>query len=261
MAAVLQPAMLLGQVGLGLSPLRMELGLEGGAVYSGPLTVSNESDARIRVRADLLDFFIDESGTPQFERSYPAEAENTCRQWLSLNPRETELEPKSSATVRYTLRVPPGVPARSFNCAAGFTTLPSAEQMGGMGIKTAVRMIAAFYVVVGNPSIEGQVTAVKIEPVSTSGETRWRAVVVVRNWSYRYFRPSGEVDLLDDNGAVVETHPFPSLPVLPNREQRFLFPLTTVLKPHSYTLRARVDLGTDEIQEATVTVRPPGPVQ
>jgi hypothetical protein len=257
LSGVLAPVLLYGQVGLGLSPLRLEVGMAGGAVHSGPLAVSNESSSAIRVRAELLDFYIDDSGTPQFARAYPAEAENSCREWLSLNPRETEVPPKSSVTVRYTLRVPPGASSRSYHCAAGFTTQATAGQLGGMGLQTAVRMVAAFYVLVGNPAIEGEIEGVTVEPLPDSGAARWRAVVLVRNWGHKYFRPSGELELLDDSGSVVESHPFPSLPVLPNRRQRFLFPLAAAPEPHPYKLRVRVDMGAEEIQEATVTVRPP----
>jgi hypothetical protein len=42
--------------------------------------------------------------------------------------------------------------------------------------------------------------------------------------------------------------------VLPEREQRFLFPLSTDVRNGAYKLRARVDLGTGEIQEASAVV-------
>ncbi len=244
---------------MGLSPMRLEVGLAGGAVQSGPLTLTNESEAPTRVRSELLDFYIDESGTPQFARAYPAEAENSCREWLSLNPRETEVPPKSATTVRYTLRVPPGVPARSFHCAAGFTTQATADRLGAVGVQTAVRMIAAFYVLVGDPAVEGEIEGVEIEPVRGAESPGWRAVVVVRNWGPRYFRPSGALELLDERDAVLEALEFPSLPVLPNRSQRFLFPLKAGPEPQPYKLRVRVDFGGDEIQEALVMVRPPAP--
>ncbi len=44
------------------------------------------------------------------------------------------------------------------------------------------------------------------------------------------------------------------LPVLPKRDQNFVFPLKLAAGPGKYTLRARVDLGTNEIQEATAVV-------
>jgi hypothetical protein len=42
--------------------------------------------------------------------------------------------------------------------------------------------------------------------------------------------------------------------VLPRRDQNFVFPLTLSGGPGNYTLRARVDLGANEIQEASARV-------
>ena len=241
--------------------MRLEFALGTGTVRSGPLTLSNESAAPIRFRAELLDFYIDDQGTPQFAPSYPAEAENSCRSWLSLNPMEGEVAPKSSVVVRYTLRVPPAALARGFHCAAGFTTLPPAAQLTGNGLTTAIRMVAAFYAVLGQPPIEGELTKMTMEYVKGADGPQWRAVVTVKNAGYKYFRAAGELTVLDDNGAIVDKVAFPSLPVLPRREQRFLFPLKHVSPEHKYTMKARVDLGAAEVQEALVSVMPPGPVR
>ncbi len=149
------------------------------------------------------------------------------------------------------------LPYCSFPCAVGFTSLPSIAQMSGMGLRSAVRMVAAFYVVVGQPAIEGEVTKMTIEPLATSDGPRLQAVVIVRNWGHKYFRPSGDLAILNDAGAVLETEPFPSIPVLPEREQCFRFQLKAELAQQKYTLRARVDLGQAEVQETTASVVPP----
>jgi hypothetical protein len=247
------------QVGLGLSPMRLEFGLSPGASQSGPLTLSNESGGPVRVRAELLDFFLDDEGTPQFAPSYPTEDKNSCRTWLSVNPMETEVPQGKSLVIRYTLRVPPNAPVRSFHCAVGFTTLPVLQQLQTTGLRTAVRMVAAFYAVVGHPAIEGEVSRMTLEYVKTAGGFQWLAVVVLRNAGLNHFRPSGDFTLLDDRGVVIETAQFPALPVLPEREQRFHFPLKAELGQRKYTLRARVDLGAAEVQETTVTLVPSAP--
>ena len=246
-----------GQVGLGLSPMRLEFGLSAGAVHSGALALSNESEAPVRVRAELLDFFIDDQETPQFAPSYPAESQDSCRSWLAANPMETEVAPRKSVVVRYTLRVPADAPSRSFHCALGFTTLPPIGQSNGIGLRTAVRMVTAFYAVVGQPAIEGEVTKMTLEPLKPPDGFQWQGVVVLNNWGYKYFRVSGEFAILDEKGAVVEAAPFPPLPVLPHREQRFHFPLKAELTRQKYTLRTRVDLGAAEVQETTVSLIPP----
>ena len=261
------------QVGLGLAPMRVELRMAPGQQYSGSLKLSTESGEKVRVRAEMLDFNIDDKATPQFERDLPQEAPCSCKKWLSLNPMEIELEKGGFLLVRYTLRLPADLPEGSYNCAAGFTTLPTAEQVTGMGMRMAVRAVAALYVTVGTPPIHGRLKEIKLEPLSPgkdSKEEGWQAVVVLENSGLMYFRPTGKLEVLDAEGKAVETADFPSLPVLRQRDQRFLFPLKTHLEVGHYKLRTRVDIGTGEIQEGSldVSVEPtpeapevqPGPV-
>jgi P pilus assembly chaperone PapD len=256
----LLPAPVQAQVGLGLSPMRLELKMRPGSQYSGALTITNDSKEKLRVRAEILDFYIDQQETPQFARNYPQEAEFSCRAWLTVNPMEIELGPGSSTLIRYTLRFPDFAPTdRGYHCAAGFTTLPSAEQQAqGMGVRTAVRVVSAFYVVAGQPSLEGEMKEIKLEQVidDKTKMERWRAVVVMENGSDLHYRPVGEVQLLDASGAILEKHDFNSLPVLPKRSQRFLFPLDNKLATGPYKLKARVDIGGKSVQEATAVVEP-----
>jgi hypothetical protein len=251
------------QVGLGLSPLRVEADARPAGVVSGPLTLSNESSARVRFRAELLDFYIDDSATPQFSRAFARENEYSCRNWLSLNPMEAEIEPGNNVTVRFTLSLPPNTASRGYHCAAGFTTMPTAEQAAaGMGLRTAVRMVTAFYLNTGNPAIEAGLTGLRVEQTGDPKNPVWQAVVILKNWGLRYFRPEGEIELFDPAGKVVESVKVPSMPVLPNREQRLPVPLKTALQQGEYRLRARVSLGTPEVHEAvatTVLAAPPGP--
>ena len=245
------------KLGLGLVPMRLELKMAPGQPYSGSLKLSNESGAKTRIRAEVLDFNVDATTTPQYERDLPSEAACSCKKWLSLNPMEIEMEKGGFAAVRYTLRLPAELAEGSYNCAAGFSTLPTAEQATGMGMRMAVRIVAAFYVVVGSPSIRGMLKEMKIEPMPPTKDEKeggWQVVVVLENQGVMYFRPTGKLDVLDATGKAVETADFPSLPVLRERDQRFLFPLKTHLEAAHYKLRAEVDIGTGEIQRGSVDV-------
>jgi len=84
-------------------------------------------------------------------------------------------------------------------------------------------------------------------------------VVVMANPGEMHYRPTGDLDVLDESGAVVESAKFASIPVLPRRDQNFIFPLKLAAGPGNYTLRARVDLGGSEIQEASARVTVPKP--
>jgi hypothetical protein len=252
-AALASAGTAFAQIGLGLAPMREELQLSPGEQHSGILTLSNDTVDRTRVSGELLDFYLDQTATPQFGK-YAQESEYSCRSWLLLNPMEAELNGKSQIAARYTLRVPQNAPERSYHCAVSFATRPTADNVKGTGLRTAVQIVCAIYVVVGKPALEGSVKDLRLEAVADPKQPGWRAVVVFHNPGWMHYRPSGDLEVLNQSGEVMESVKFTPLPVLPKRDQSFFLPLKLAGGPGKYTLRARVDIGTNEIQEATANV-------
>jgi hypothetical protein len=273
------------QLGLALVPMRAELKMMPGQQLSGALKLSSESGAKTRIRAEVDDFYIDATDTPQFERDIPQEAANSCKKWLSLNPMEIELEKGGFLLVRYTFRAPADAAEGSYNCAAGFTTLRPASEAAeaGMGMHMAVRIVTAFYIQVGAPPIAGALKEIKLEalppapppspdaagavpaaPPAEDAQGGWQAVVVLENSGKMHFRPTGKLEVQDAAGKTIETQDFPSIPILRERSQRVIFRLKKPLEPGGhYKLVAQVDIGTGEIQQGTADVvveaAPPAP--
>ena len=185
------------QMGLGMVPMRQELKVAPGQQTSGALKLSSESGAKVRIRAEVDDFFVDATDTPQFERDIPHEAAYSCKNWLTLNPMEIELDKGGSLLVRYTIQVPADAAEGSYNCAAGFTTLRTADEAAtqGMGMHMAVRIVSAFYVQVGNSPVLGALKEIKLEAIpppptpadglpataATAPKGSWQAVVILEN--------------------------------------------------------------------------------
>jgi hypothetical protein len=242
------------QIGLGLSPMRVELRMQPGMEQSGVLLLNSDSGDKVRVRAQALDFLIDDMQVPQFEPRLAAESEFSCRDWLSVNPAETIINAGKQLNVRYTVRVPAVAQAnRGYHCALGFTTLPTDGQVGVTGIRTAVQVVAALYITTGAPGIEGQFSDLKL--VHSLEPPHWVGVVVLQNSGVTHFRPTGELSVLDLNDRILESVALTPLPALPKREQRYLVPFTRELVPGTYKLRARVDIGNNRIEEGTAVVR------
>jgi hypothetical protein len=192
--------------------------------------------------------------TPQFVASAPGETPWSCKDWLSVNPMEVELGPESQTPARYTVRVPVDAAERSFHCAIGFLTVPVVnEAENSTGVVTAVRMVATLYPTVGKPQVKGEIKDLKLEQLPSGSDTGWRAVVVMENTGQVLYRPAGDVDVLDSAGNVIESSKLTSFPTLPMRQQRYLVPIKANLAPGQYTLRARIEVGT-EIQEASAAV-------
>ena len=236
-----------------MTPMRLEIPATPGKAFTGTLLLGNSAVDKVRVRAEILDFYVDANQTPQFFATVPGESDHSCRSWLSLNPMEAELPGRSNLPIRFTLRIPENATERSFHCAIGFVSMPPADEIKGIGVRTAVRVVSVLYPIVGKPAVVGSIAGLEMESVTYGSTRKQRAALLLQNDGLMFFRPRGSVDVLDASGKLVEHLVMPSFPVLPKRKQRFLLPISADLPAGAYTLRARIDLGA-EVQEASVPV-------
>jgi len=228
-----------------------EFQVAAGAQQSGTLTLRNDSAAKAQLAAQMLDFFVDSSETPQFRERYPAESEFSCRDWLEVQPPIGEIGPKASMPVRFVIHVPGTAAERSYHCAVGFTASGSAAQVSEIGI--SVRTITAFYVVVGHPQVAAMIKTLALEDIPGDA-TRHRGVIVIENSGLMHVRPHGELTVVKA-GKVLETVAMFTMPVLPRRSQRFLFPLQTPLPAGDYEVRARVEIVPGKVEQTSAMVR------
>ena len=80
---------------------------------------------------------------------------------------------------------------------------------------------------------------------------------MVANEGFTNLRGIGKVDVLAEDGNIVETLDFPSQVILPQRNQRLPMVLRNKLADGRYTIRVRANIGTGEMQEATLGFRVP----
>ena len=239
------------QLSLGVQPMTSEFQVAAGAQQSGTLTLRNDSRTEARLAAQMLDFFVDSSETPQFRERYPAESEFSCRDWLELEPSVAEIGPNTSMPLRFVIHVPGTAKEQSYHCAVGFTASGSAAQVSEIGI--SVRTITAFYVVVGHPQVAAVIKTLALEDVPGDA-TKHRGVIVIENNGLMHVRPHGELSVVKA-GKVLETVAMFTMPVLPKRSQRFLFPLQTPLPAGEYEVRARVEVVPGKVQQSRTMVR------
>ncbi len=240
------------ELGLALTPMRVEIRIAPGSQYTDSLRLTNDGDDPVRVRGDLLDFFMDETMTPQFAPRLEQEMQFSCRNWLQVNPSELDIPAAENFRVRYTLRVPPDTPEGEYHCGAAFVTMPPIDpNRAPMGMQIAVRAVSAFYIFVGDPVSQPQF---KDLSVRSRPDGTWEAFAVFGNDGLRHFRVDGFVEVQDENGLVVDRVEFPSIPVLPKRNQNFTIKLNDSLAPGAYTLWAQADVGLPEILETFTKV-------
>ena len=240
------------ELGLALAPMRVEIQIAPGGQYTDSLRLTNDSTGPSRIRAELLDWYLDDTMTPQFADRYDKEKDFSCRDWLQVNPREIDLVENGTFRVRYTLRVPADTPPGEYHCGAGFITLPPINPSSApMGMHIAVRAVSAIYVVVGTPARQPVFKDLALRSLDGGG---WEAVALFENQGLRHFRIQGFIEVQDTAGNVVERVEYPQVPVLGMRAQILPLRLKTALAPGSYMLRSLADVGLPETLEATTRV-------
>ena len=136
--------------------------------------------------------------------------------------------------------------------------LPEAKkQESAIGIVALLRLTTTFYITVGNPEPSGEVKQISLEKINAPDTAGYRAIISVENSGLTNLRGAGNVDILSEDGKVVQANEFPTVVILPSRTQRLPIVLGKALTDGSYTLRTRVNLGNGEIQEATLRFRLP----
>ncbi|HEU0119540.1 MAG TPA: hypothetical protein VFQ91_03370 [Bryobacteraceae bacterium] len=225
--------------------MRLDVAVQQGQRQTGVLALTNESAIPVRIRADLLDFRIDESASPLFAPSLAGESAYSCRSWLAINPMEFEMSANERRLIRYSLRVPNETGQGSFHCAVGFTAAPPADGSSSIGMRTNVRVIAALYPMVGDVPPEGTIDAL-------AARSNEEAIVTVVNTGQRVFRAAGTIDVLDEAGRVIDSQPLPGVPILPARKQPLPVRFGEGLLARGRRLRVRMDIGGSDIQEASI---------
>ena len=223
------------RIELGMRPLRFEAATGPGVAWTGAALVTNGGAAPGRIRAEALDFALDGDGQPVFG-DLASERRWSCRDWLVMNPWETGLAPGASALARLTVRVPDGTAEGGYHCAAAYRLEPPLPSPG-VGLRAAVRVAAAVYVVVGNPPVtELAVAELALERDGAGACTG--VGVTFANDGRRHYRAGGAVLVLDGDGQPVAALAVPRRPVLPGRRQHFALRWPADLDPRAeYGLR------------------------
>ena len=223
------------RIELGMRPLRFEVAIAPGLDWTGAALVTNGGAAPGRIRAEALDFALDGDGQPVFG-NLESERRWSCRDWLVMNPWEARLAAGASALARLTVRVPDGTTEGGYHCVAAYRLEPPAPAPG-VGLRAAVRVAAAVYVVVGDPPVaELAVTELALE--RDGGGACAGIAVTFLNAGRQHYRAAGAVRVVDAAGETVAELAVPRRPVLPGRRQRFALRWPAELDPRAeYGLR------------------------
>ena len=137
------PNSALAQGGLKVWPTSVELTVNGGEQAERIINVQNQGSETIRVRAYVMDFFIDENNN--FIFSEPGHESYSASKWLSVDNADLEFAPGESQEVEVTISAPPEAEPGGHYSALFFETIPLANQEG---VSISTRIPSLFYITI-----------------------------------------------------------------------------------------------------------------
>jgi hypothetical protein len=245
-----------GRINLGITPLRVDLGVQSGIEMSQPVRITNSGQSSVQIRGTVMDWTL----TPEGEIVYRKRGEEAwgCGKWIQINPVEFSLPPGQTQLIRYTMSAPKGAPPGGYHCVIAFDTLPPTRTSveGPMGVINLVRMLTAIYATIGKPEVEAKISRLELEPRTGKGARGYDLLTEFQNTGTTHYRVDGAVELLGADGRKLKEFSYGNLPVLPKTPRISRFDVPENLPPGVYRLRAVVDVGTREklAAETKITV-------
>ncbi|MFO7650942.1 MAG: hypothetical protein R6X13_06360 [bacterium] len=204
-AGVSGPATTVPQLDVTVNPERLEMNLPPRSTRVRPVTVRNESDRAVRLKASLvgLEGFAD--GT--LDQTEAPDASSDCRAWTTLEPAEAVLPPRSSRNLKLTFTPPADAVGGRYGClyleeadasaASGSATTPSLAVPLLLTVEGTHARSAELVRVAGDPHsgmavILANTGAVHLSPVARAAILRQTQPGSTAEFDYQ---PVGTLDL------------------------------------------------------------------
>ena len=222
--------------GIGVSPENIEMVVSEGRAAKGAYTVVNDSDAPAHVKVEVEDWLkarLGKSGIP-------------VEQWLQISPMEFDMEPKETRKIEYIITPPKGQEGEL--AAMVFFGTPSSE--GGFNITS--RFGVSIYIAIEN-TIR---LACSIKDITVSRDVadpkkelnlkdkRLIFDVDVENSGNVHIRPTGNIEIVGENGTSDNVKIGRGFPVYPGKSLNYGIPWDKKdIAPGKYNATITLDCG------------------
>jgi hypothetical protein len=203
---------------LSIYPSIFELNSKVNAVTTEEIMVKNNSNLAIPVQIEMLDYTVDEQGTP----SYFTDSERySAKSWVTVTPSDLILNPNEERTLSLKFTVPENaLPGSHFATILFKPTLPpsyftaeSVHVVGYIGAIAAINIASD-----SQGQVPDYLVIRSVNVVENKEQSNKLAVEkVISNKDYYYHKVDGRVKVTDLFGNTVEEVPFEDLTLLPDK--------------------------------------------
>jgi hypothetical protein len=224
------------EVGLEVTPGRLEISVPSGATYNIPLSVRNSSFDTVHVQATMTDFGLGTNGAYQFSRV--GTRSNSLLKWAAIRPREFDLSPGNVQQVQLTVQLPQSAAlSGEYAGIVFFQTRP--QRRRGMAVAFSLRVASKIYETIpGTVKVDGAIT--KMSSASATRGQMYRVLFHNSGNAHAYLR--GQL-VVQKGGAVVDQISLASGELVERDSDRLLEVYGKHLEPGSYQAIATIDYG------------------
>lgn len=243
----------LAQLGVGISPPRVEFQVQPGAQLTQTIIVDNpaQSDA-VTVNAYFNDAYQMPDGSVFY--ATPGSSNRSLAPWTTATPLAFTLQPAAKTETRYTISVPADAQPGTYWTVLFFETeqLTAAGNDAGVGVTTVVRVAHLVYVTVGQPLLDGRITGMHYGNEDGADELR----VTFQNSGNGLLRLNGRAEVRNTGGELLQTVLVQDQASLPEALHDLVLPLPEPLPAGEYVVLAALDYGEGSVitGEGRITV-------
>jgi hypothetical protein len=232
--AVLAPQPAPADLGLDVSPAKLELTMTPGTSYNIPITIHNGAGSDTHVQAMLVDFGVANNGDYQIQRV--GTQRYSLMKWATINPREFDLASGNTQQVRLSLALPQSGLTGEYAGIAFFQTRPT-RRAGAVAL--SVRVASKFYLTIPNTvKIDGAIT--KMTASGGSAGEIYR--VLFKNLGNAHVYLRGQV-LVKKGDQTVAQLPMPDEMLVERGGERLIEVPGKELPAGKYLVIAMIDYG------------------
>lgn len=221
-------------LGIDVSPAKLEVSMGPGTTYNLPVTVHNGSESPTHVQATLVDFGVSQSGDYQIEKV--GARQYSLMRFASINPREFDLGPGNTQQIRLSIALPKGNLTGEYAGIAFFQTRP-VRRAGAVAL--SLRVGSKIYLTIPNTvKIDGAITKMTASGGS-AGET-YR--VMFKNLGNAHVYLRGQVQIKKGDQTVQQLQ-MPNDMLVERGGERLIEVSGKVLPAGKYEIVAMIDYG------------------
>lgn len=250
-----QPDSTLKDVGVAVSPSRVNFNLKPGESKTYEVKVTNETKMKRSFRVSLKDFDMDKSGRSSFMA--PGTAEHSLARWINVAPTFVELQPGGTQKIRVTLNVPDSEGTnRAAWCVMMVEETKERKQLEpeGNDQKIAFGILPTFgfgvYLYQNPPTVQNNKVEIKNFTLQKVDNKPRNIELTLTNTGDGIAFCTAYVELTNLNTGKRQRLLVKRFTVLPGYTRNYLYGLPEKLEKGKYSVVGVLDFGSKDVVEA-----------